>query len=334
MDEVPHIGPRKTAAFRRPPERLIPNPKAKLREQFREVCRFKHLSPRTEEAYWGWARRFMVWARDHPHLTPVLSPPSEGAEREKTWRHPREMGAAEVQEFLTHLATQRRVAAATQNQALNALVFFYGQVLGAALEEEMTFARAQRPKRLPVVLSQNEVKAMLASVSPEFQLPVRLLYGSGLRLTECLCLRVKDMDLPRRQITVRAGKGDKDRVTLFPESLVSLMEAHLHRVRGLHDKDLAAGFGAVWLPKALGVKYPRVAREWPWQWVFPSAELSVDPEGSDQGSTESRPTESRLTRMCCDIPLPPICWRTATTFARCRIYWGIMMFRRRRFIRM
>jgi len=250
------IRPTKTA----PRERLVPNPKARLREQLHEVCRFKHLSPRTEEAYWGWLRRFLVFHR-------------QGGQ----WRHPKELGGPEVQRFLSHLATERQVAASTQNQALNALVFVYQEVLGQSFELEGAFERAQRPKRLPVVLTRAEVSRLLAAIPAEHQLAVRLLYGSGLRLMELLQLRVKDVDLERRQIMVRSGKGDKDRVTMVPESLVALLGAHLVRRRQEHEADTAAGFGGVALPEGLARKYPGAAAEWGWQWVFAMRSLSVDP---------------------------------------------------------
>lgn len=248
---TPNIDPAITANWRRTRGRYIPNPKARLREQFREVCRFKHLAERTEEAYWGWVRRFLVFHKE-----------------EARWRHPRDLGAAEVQQFLTHLAAQLGVAASTQNQALNGLVFLYREVLGMEIEEQFAFERAHRPKRLPVVLTQSEVKRLLAALTPELQLPVRLLYGSGMRLMELLRLRVKDVDLERRQIAIHSGKGDKDRVTMVPESLLEVLRAHLVQRRQLHGADLAAGHGHVWMPESLARKYPKAAAEWSWQWVF------------------------------------------------------------------
>jgi integrase len=210
MADGHNIEPTKTADRRSSRAGLVPNPKARLRDQLHEVCRLRHLSERTEEAYWGWVRRFLLWAKAQPQRPP----PSGVTTGTGHWRHPRELGAAEVQGFLTHLATERAVAASTQNQALNALVFLYREVLCIALESGMQFDRASRPRRLPVVLSREETRALLAAVTPEFQLPVRLLYGSGLRLMELLHLRVKDVDLGRRQLAVRGGKGDKDRMTM------------------------------------------------------------------------------------------------------------------------
>jgi len=263
---IKHIGRVITAEERKPGGRLIPNPKGRLREQFREVCRFKHLSERTEEAYWGWVRRYLIFHK-----------------RNGAWRHPQELGAAEVQAFLTDLATGRSsaaktgVAAATQNQALNGLVFLYREVLGVELEGEMFFERAQRPRRLPVVLSQAEVRRLLAAVPAEFQLPVRLLYGSGMRLMELLRLRVKDVDLERGQIVVRGGKGDQDRVTVLPESLAELLRAHLVERKAVHVADTAAGSGEVWLPEGLARKYPQAGHEWGWQWVFAMKRIAPDP---------------------------------------------------------
>ena len=204
-----------------------------------------------------WIRRFILWSGK---------------------RHPKDMGAAEVREFLTHLAVKDRVAASTQNQALNGLVFLYGEVLGMAMGEFGVFARAARPERIPVVLSREEVRALLGKLAGTQGLIGQFLYGTGLRLLEGLRIRVKDLDFARGQVIVRSGKGDKDRVTMLPVSLREGLQAHLHRVRELHHKDLAAGLGEAWLPGALRAKWPKAGREWGWQWVFPSAELSLDPE--------------------------------------------------------
>ena len=241
----------------RPVARYLPNPKLRFLDQCREVLRFKQMAHRTEQSYVDWIRRFIVWSGK---------------------RHPREMGTAEVRGFLTHLAAERNVAAATQNQALNALVFLYREVIGGELEWLEGFEPAKRGQRLPEVLSRGEVQAVLGRLSGTQRLIAQLLYGSGMRLMEGLRLRIKDVDFARGQLLVREGKGNKDRVTMLPELLREELKAHLHRVRELHEKDLAAGVGAVWLPKALAVKYPRAPREWAWQWVFPSAELSMDPE--------------------------------------------------------
>jgi integron integrase len=228
----------------------------RLLEQVRGRIRFKHYSIRTEQAYLDWIKRFI---------------------RHFGKRHPRDMGAAEVQEFLTHLAVAGRVAASTQNQAKSALLFLYREVLGVELPWLDDVESAKTPVRLPVVLTGDEVHAVLARLEGSNSLVARLLYGTGLRIMECLRLRVKDVVFERGEILVRDGKGAKDRVTMLPESLVSPLRIHLERVRELHRQDLAAGHGEVYLPFALDRKYPGAGREWMWQYVFPSAQLSVDP---------------------------------------------------------
>ena len=273
--------------LQKPVERLTPNPKLKFMEQCREVMRFERLALRTEEAYWRRIKRFFVFCRDHPHLTPALSPPSEGAEREKHWRRPEEMGEPEVEAFLTHLAVERNVSASTQNQALGALLFMYQRVLGRDLEFMAGYDRAQRRQRVPVVLSKAEVARLLAAVPEKYRLFCRLLYGTGMRLMEGLRLRVKDLDFERNQIVIQAGKGDKDRVTMLPDRLKAELQTHLERVKLLHEQDLAAGLGAVWLPGALRVKYPNAEREWIWQWVFPASGLSGDPESVPPGGDKA-----------------------------------------------
>ena len=237
-------------------EQYVPNPKLRFLDQCREVLRYRQMAYRTEQSYVDWIRRFIVWSGK---------------------RHPREMGAVEVRGFLTHLAVDRHVAAATQNQALNALVFLYREVIGGELEWLGGFEPARRGARLPEVLSRAETQAVLGQLQGTHALIGRLLYGTGMRLMEGLRLRVKDVDFARGQIVVRAGKGDRDRVTMLPEALRELLQAHLQRVRELHERARAGGGGEVWLPKALAVKYPRAPGEWAWQWVFPSAELSTDP---------------------------------------------------------
>ena len=226
-------------------------------DQCREVMAFKRFSRRTVEAYLHWIKRFILWSGK---------------------RHPRDMGGQEVTSFLAHLAVRDRVAASTQNQALNALVFMYREVLGREVGQLGSFERAKRPPRVPVVLSREEIRLLLEHLEGTQQLIGRLLYGTGMRLLEGLRLRVKDLDFARGQVIVRGGKGDKDRVTMLPKSLEESLRAHLHRVRELHERDVAGGFGEVWLPEALRVKWPKAAREWMWQWVFPSGSLSLDPE--------------------------------------------------------
>ena len=207
---------------------FIPNPKAKLRDQVHEAIRFFHYSRRTETAYWAWIVRFLKFHRRQPNAS--TPHPGPGPKR-SSWRHPQEMGAAEVAAFLSHLAQERDVAAATQNQALNALVFLYQVILRQPLGNLGEWARVERPARLPTVLSKEETARVLAVVVAEYQLPVRLMYGSGLRLLDLVRIRVKDLSLERRQILVRDGKGRKDRVTMVPEALVGALREQLARAR-------------------------------------------------------------------------------------------------------
>ena len=264
------------------PEHFLPNPKLRLREQFGEVARFKHLSLRTEQAYWDWVKRFLQFHRE----TSNRQRPTANSEKIENaavidtppeWRHPREMAETEVRDFLVYLAVERRVAAATQNQALNALVFLYRHVLGRALGFLGDFERPQRGKPARTVLSKDEVKQLLAAVPAGHQLFFQLLYGTGMRLMEGLRLRVKDVDFAYGQIMVRDAKGCKDRVTMLPQRLVEPVRAQLAKVRSLHEKDLAAGWGRVYLPGALQKKYPDADREFGWQWVFPSKRAAIDP---------------------------------------------------------
>ena len=228
----------------------------KLLDRVRETLRRKHYSYRTEQAYVGWIKRFILF-------------------HDK--RHPKDMGKPDIEAFLTHLAVHEQVAASTQNQALQAILFLYRQVLGREITEPIHALRAKKPKRLPTVLTKEEVQAVLRHLSGAHLLMAQLLYGSGLRLMECLRLRVKDLDFNYRTITVRDGKGKKDRITILPESLIAPLRKHLEQVKRLHEQDLARGYGAVYLPDALARKYPNAQREWVWQWVFPSPRLSVDP---------------------------------------------------------
>ena len=261
----------------RPLERLVPNPKLKFMEQCREAMRFHRLALRTEEAYLQWIKRFIFF---------------QGK------RHPKEMGEAEVQASLTHLAADRLVAASTQNQALGALLFMYQKVLGRELEFMEGFDRAQRRRRVPVVLSREEVQRLLTAVPDKYRLFCQLLYGTGMRLMEGLRLRVKDVDFARNQIVIHEGKGMKDRVTMLPDKLKLELQRQLQRAKLLHEQDLAAGLGAVWLPGALTVKYPGAEREWVWQWVFPAASLSGDPRGNQGFDTSPRPGHLIESRAC------------------------------------
>jgi len=202
--------------------------------------------------------------------------PRPGGEREKVWRHPRELGAAEVRAYLSHLASARDVAVATQNQALNAIVFLYREVLGLELGAIGEIERPTRARKLPVVLTKEEVRRVLAVVTPEYQLVCQLLYGTGMRLLECLRLRIKDVDFGRNEIVIHDGKGAKDRVTVLPQSLKGALQSHLERVRAQHQKDLSEGRGQVSLPHALGRKFQKAELEWVWQFVFPAGAITRD----------------------------------------------------------
>jgi integron integrase len=214
----------------------------------------KHYSVRTERAYVGWIRRFI---------------------RHHGGRHPRQMAEPEVMAFLSSLALHGQVAASTQNQALSAIVFLYAEVLQLELDWLHGLVRAKRPARLPVVLTRDEVQRLLRELTGVVRLMASLMYGSGLRLLECAQLRVKDVDLARREIRVRDGKGRRDRVTMIPARLVEPLTAHLEQARRLHDEDVRGSAGWVWLPDALGRKYPGAGRDWAWQWVFPATRTYV-----------------------------------------------------------
>jgi integron integrase len=229
---------------------------ARLLDRVRAAVRVRHYSLRTEQAYVQWIRRFILF-----HGT----------------RHPGEMGGAEVSEFLSHLAVDGGVSASTQNQALNALVFLYREVLGRPLGDLGNPVRARTQRRLPVVLTRGEVRRLLERLTGVHHLMTSLLYGSGLRLMECVRLRVKDLELERLEILVRDGKGRRERVTTLPRSLVGVVRGQLERSLRIYEADLAEGFGEVWLPDALARKYTSAAREWAWQWVFPAERRSFDP---------------------------------------------------------
>lgn len=229
----------------------------RLLEQVRERIRLKHYSLRTEEAYLGWIRRFILFHE---------------------MRHPAEMGKREVEAFLSHLAVERDVAAATQGQALSAILFLYQEVLALPIAWLDDVVRAKRPQRLPTVLTQQEVREVLAQIEDrQMRLIVHLLYGTGMRLLEGLRLRVKDVDFARREIIVREGKGNKDRVTMLPDRLAGTLRAHVGLRRAQHQEDLEKGFGSVYLPHALALKYPRAPFEFAWQYVFASAAYLIDP---------------------------------------------------------
>ena len=230
--------------------------KPKLLDQLRSFMRTRRYSLRTEQAYLDWIRRFILFHGK---------------------RHPRDMGENEIVEFLTHLAAERNVSASTQNQALSALLFLYQQFLERKLGRLDGALRTSRPARLPVVLTRDETRSVLAHVRPPYRLMAELLYGSGLRLLECARLRVKDVDFGYGRIVVRDGKGQKDRVTMLPGRLRRPLQEHLTHAKAVHERDLQLGFGTVYLPDALERKYSNASRSWMWQYVFPAAKRSVDP---------------------------------------------------------
>ena len=230
--------------------------KPTLLRQVRNVLRTLHYSYRTEQQYIHWIRRYVRWSG---------------------MRHPRDLGSAELEAFLTHLAVDRHVSASTQNQALAALLFLYQKVLGMELPWLQDIVRARRPERLPTVLSRDEVRAVIGRLGGEYRLVASLLYGCGFRLRECLSLRIKDVDFEYRQVVIRDAKGARDRVTILPDSLVDPLRTHLVQVRERHGRAMSDGYGGVELPEALERKYPNAPYEWGWQYVFPAASPSRDP---------------------------------------------------------
>ncbi|OYQ67787.1 integrase [Pseudanabaena sp. SR411] len=231
-------------------------PPRKLLDRVRDRIRVKHYSYRTEETYVQWIRRFILFHNK---------------------RHPSEMGGDEVNAFLTHLAVNENVAASTQNQALSAILFLYREVLELELGLNLDAVRAKRPRNLPTVLTVTETLEILNNLTGIYQIIVKLLYGSGLRLNEALQLRVKDLDFAQQQIIVRDSKGMESRVTMLPRNVVEQLQEHLQIVKRLHQQDLARGYGEAHLPFALSKKYPNAAKEWIWQYVFPSSTIAKDP---------------------------------------------------------
>jgi len=236
-----------------------PNPAPqppKLLDQYRNALRIKHYSPRTEDTYLQWVKNFILFHGK---------------------RHPKEMGVPEIAQYLTHLATKQEVAASTQNQAFSAILFLYRHVLNMKLDElQLAELRPQRSKTIPVVLAKDEVQRLLANLNGTYKLIAQVMYGGGLRLMETMRLRVKDIDFGNRQLLVRDGKGENDRFTILPDSLIEPLRTHLNYVKSLHEKDLAEGFGSVYLPYALDRKSPNANKEWIWQYVFPASDISTD----------------------------------------------------------
>jgi integron integrase len=237
--------------------RIADGPKSpKLLDQYRDALRVKHYSARTEDTYVGWIKSFILFHNK---------------------RHPREMGVDEIGQFLTHLATEKDVSASTQNQAFSAILFLYRHTIHIELDEAVLARfRPQRAKTVPTVLSKDEIKRLLSNLTGTPKLIAQVMYGGGLRVMETMRLRVKDIDFDNHQIVVRDGKGENDRFTILPDSLIQPLRLHLEYVRTLHQKDLLDGFGTVFLPSALQQKYPLADREWIWQYVFPATDISKD----------------------------------------------------------
>ena len=228
----------------------------RLLDQYRDALRIKHYSPRTEGTYVQWVRNYILFHNK---------------------RHPKEMGIPEIGQYLTHLATNQQVAASTQNQAFSAILFLYRHILNIQLDElQLAELRPQRAKTVPIVLSKDEVKRLIANLSGTNKLIAQVMYGGGLRVMECMRLRVKDIDFENHQVIVRDGKGENDRFTILPDSLISPLQLHLRYVKSLHEKDLADGHGSVHLPNALERKYKNADKDWIWQYLFPAAEISTD----------------------------------------------------------
>ncbi len=233
-----------------------PGPGKKLLDQYREALQVKHYSPRTEDTYAFWVKSYILFHKK---------------------RHPREMGVPEIGQFLTYLASSQEVSASTQNQAFSAILFLYRYVLHIELDEQaLAQSRPQRSKTVPTVLSREEVKRLFANLMGTPKLVAQVMYGGGLRVMETLRLRVKDIDFDHRQIIVRDGKGEDDRFTILPDSLIQPLRLQLSHVKAVHQKDLADGFGSVYLPPALDRKYPNAHKEWIWQYLFPAPDLSRD----------------------------------------------------------
>lgn len=238
-------------------KKFRPDPNLKLMDQVRQVLRYYHYAYRTEQTYCDWIVRYIKFFNNQ--------------------KHPKDMGKREIEVFLSHLATKENVAASTQRQALNAIIFLYKRVLDIPIEESIEHTRSKRHQSPPVVMTKSEVQRVIQNMNGTHLTMAKLLYGSGLRLMECIRLRVQDLDFEKKIIYVRAGKGDKDRTTLFPKSIQSELKNQLDLVKRIHDQDLDIGYGAVYLPNALARKYKNAEKEFRWQYVFPSKKLSTDP---------------------------------------------------------
>ncbi|MEJ2661544.1 MAG: integron integrase [Desulfobacteraceae bacterium] len=236
--------------------KLMSQPPVKLLDQVRSRIRLKGYSIRSEKSYVEWIRRFILFHKKH---------------------HPKEMGRAEIEHFLSHLVVQKNVASSTQNQAFNAILFLYDQVLELKMQEEIQSIRSKKPVRVPTVMPHDEIHGMIAAMNGVHQLMAKKMYGCGLRVLECLRMRVKDIDFALNQVIVRDGKGKKDRITVLPDGIKSDIEIYLQYARRIHQEDLRHGFGRVYLPNALDRKYSSADRQWGWQYVFPSKTPSIGP---------------------------------------------------------
>jgi len=306
-----------------------PNPKLKLMDQVREVLRYHHYTYRTEQTYCQWILRYIRYFGG------------------KT--HPRLLGAKDVESFLSHLATAEGVTASTQRQALNALVFLYKHVLNIHLADDITPARSKRVTSPPTVLTQTEVQRLLAAMEGKPALMARLIYGSGLRLMECLRLRVQDIDFGQNLIFVRGGKGGKDRTTVLSKNIRDEMLKQIAAVKTLHHKDLEEGFGDVYIPEALARKYPKASRATGWQWVFPAKQRSIDPRSGKKmrhhvlesvlqkavkHTVEQAGIDKKLAATRYATVSPHICWKAGSISAFCRSCLATRMSRPRKSIPM
>lgn len=309
--------------------------KTKLLDRVRNSLRQRNYAYSTEQSYISWIKRYILFHKK---------------------RHPQEMGEKEIEEFLTHLAVKENIAPSTQNQALSALIYLYQEILHIDLGE-INAIRPRRRENLPTVLTQEEVQILLPLLTGLNQLMAKVLYGSGLRISECLRLRVKDIDFGHSQILVRDGKGHKDRFTLLPQSIQDSLQEQIQRAKHLHTNDLKRGYGSVYLPYALERKYPHAHKEWIWQWVFPSSQLSVDPRSlpsprgrgaGGEGTTRrhhrsgsslrraikaatpgvpcgknKQASTNMLPRMFSGTASPPTSLKTVMTLEPSKNYWGI-----------
>lgn len=286
--------------------------KKKLLDRARDTLRRKNYAYRTEQAYLSWIKRYILFHNK---------------------RHPSEMGAVEIESFLTHLAVEREVSPSTQNQALSALSFLYQEVLRQELDQDILPVPAKRIKQLPIVLSRRETRAVLSELHGIHKLITQLLYGSGLRVTECLSLRIKDLDFDRKEITVRCGKGAKDRKTVLPESISLNLKIHLKQTKMIHQQDLVDGYGSVYLPRGLSRKYPNASREWIWQYLFPAQVvsgdiISIQVDCAVQCDQPPKELVSRNTLLLIfsATASPPICWKMVMISGLSRSFWVTSMY--------